>query len=142
MSFVRVKVRKHHPQPKYHTNDKIFWCPACKQRHKVDKRWKLSGSLRKPTIEPDVIGEYPISGELLQVQTVRCHVQVKDGMLHYAEDCGHSLAGKSIPMVEIEKAENEAAIQSKKQSESIVGPYGMGVMRKQGLTSKVDLRGE
>jgi hypothetical protein len=135
VSFVKVK-RKLSPDRKAANEFKIFWCPACRQRHKVDKRWTLSGTILRPTLEPEVkLGVITTgTGGADDWDRGLCHFTVKNGVINYAPDCTHALAGKSVPMVDLEEAEEALVIQSSvMDNKSLMGRYGMGVRQKQGL---------
>lgn len=74
-----------------------FYCPGCNQAHVIElgeKKWKLSGTDEKPTIEPSV---------LATGTNTRCHVVIVDGVLNFQSDCNHSLANQQVPMCEFPK---------------------------------------
>ena len=73
-----------------------FYCPACKQNHVYDKRWKFNGNVEKPTFTPSLRVMIGDTKETL------CHLFVTDGKIIYCNDCPHEFAGKTIEMEDIE----------------------------------------
>ena len=131
MSLVRV--RKRAQGREILKNDKIWWCPACKKKHKVDKRWALLGTILKPTLEPDFIGKgiEGKAGIMLEGHTIKsCHCKIKDGKIHYYPDSEHDFAGKVVDMVDIdyiEKYEAEHPLQfDNLDPQSLYGRYAPG----------------
>lgn len=82
--------------------DFSFFCPACDCYHVVwvkppgQTLWTFKGTMERPTFEPSL----RITGGPEGARTV-CHFVVTDGVLHFQPDCTHSLAGKSVPMVDV-----------------------------------------
>ncbi|TGK36234.1 DUF6527 family protein [Leptospira andrefontaineae] len=79
----------------------MFFCPGCKIPHTVIigiNRWETSGSLETPTIRPSVRTYFPAHEDIPEETT--CHLFVKEGRLEFLQDCQHSLAGKTVDMVE------------------------------------------
>ncbi|HUP80814.1 MAG TPA: DUF6527 family protein [Pirellula sp.] len=76
----------------------LFYCPGCKEVHHYnvgrEKRpvWTFNGDFDKPTFSPSLL--YP-------TKTPRCHLFVTDGNIIYCSDCGHSLAGQTVPLTNI-----------------------------------------
>ena len=69
----------------------LFWCPGCECGHHLDtKRWTWNGSMTKPTANPSL--SVRIS------DTEKCHFWVKEGKLHFLNDCTHDLAGQTVDM--------------------------------------------
>lgn len=136
MSFIKVRYRPSSNRRAV-KEDKIWWCPACKKKHKALKNWKLSGSLRKPTLTPDfnikvVVMNDP--GNLEDWDKVTCHSTIKEGMIYYHEDCGHKYAGKVIPMVDLDDVNDDGeVIVSKGKNIPMHGQFGLGIKGKQGL---------
>lgn len=81
----------------------IFFCPGCEQRHAVPIKeknpwgalWTFNGDMEKPTLAPSV--HYP----------GRCHFHLESGILKYCGDCDHPLAGKIVPLPDLDQGENE-----------------------------------
>jgi len=80
-----------------------FWCPGCKHPHAIPfinapqgapGLWAYDGKKECPTITPSL---RVMAGSSEESQ---CHVVVTSGILNYCSDCKHSLAGKSVPMVD------------------------------------------
>ena len=70
-----------------------FWCPGCQCAHPV---WGFNGDTEKPTITPSIKVEYPTED-----QVEICHSFIRDGRIEYLSDCTHSLAGKTVDMLDI-----------------------------------------
>jgi len=82
-----------------------FWCPACNMHHTprvrqgaaqgddISGNWTWNGSEEKPTFSPSILvwGGNP---------DIRCHSFVENGMIRFLTDCGHSLAGQTVPLPE------------------------------------------
>ncbi len=99
----------------------LFWCPGCDEAHSIDNtRWQVSGTEDRPTISPSVLAtcghldpkydgngcwctyneEHPDNPS--KYKCYRCHSFVRDGQIEFLTDCSHALAGKTVPMVEVE----------------------------------------
>jgi hypothetical protein len=85
-----------------------FECPGCGSSHLVhiaphknwcNASWTFNGDLDKPTLNPSVNSE-PNDPKH------RCHFFLRDGVLQFLPDCGHSLAGKSVPIPDIDPSIN------------------------------------
>ncbi len=82
-----------------------FWCPGCKCNHSyvtqranpIDRGpvWQWNGNQEKPTFTPSLLVSRPFDGS-----DHRCHLFVRDGMIEYCSDCDHTLAGKTVAMVD------------------------------------------
>jgi len=69
-----------------------FYCPGCKYNHMVDERWKFDGNYERPTFTPS----------LITTTSIRCHLNITNGMINFHIDSEHDLAGKIVPMEEFE----------------------------------------
>lgn len=68
-----------------------FNCPACKEIHGIMyPKWSWNKNYDFPTFEPSI----KCLGNKI------CHFFIRDGKFHYCDDCWHSLAGKTVDMVE------------------------------------------
>jgi hypothetical protein len=78
-----------------------FWCTACLEPHSFRiayyaaapnaDLWEFNGNLDSPTFTPSLrLKKAGLAPE--------CHVNVTDGIIEYHLDCGHSYAGKKIPL--------------------------------------------
>lgn len=75
----------------------IFHCPGCKMDHRFiikPPRWKFNGNWEKPSFTPSL--KWDIN------KVVQCHLILTDGVINYCNDCVHELAGKKVPMVEVD----------------------------------------
>lgn len=85
-------------------NQLFFECPGCKILHGINvglgsgPRWWWNGDAEKPTFTPSIKTHYPygIGKEII------CHSYVTDGVIQFLGDCTHELAGKSVPMIDID----------------------------------------
>lgn len=96
-----------------------FMCPGCNYHHPYRTKayegekhwsgkaetpvpvWQFNGDLEKPSFTPSLL----IHGHVPKGKTKsegRCHLYVTDGKINYCGDCDHALAGKTVPMVELE----------------------------------------
>lgn len=85
--------------------DYYFFCPGCGYRHPFRvggdlslPQWTWNGSVDSPTFSPSLLCNQPYPDK-------RCHLFVRDGMIQYLSDCHHSLAGQTIPMVDMVEKE-------------------------------------
>ncbi len=72
-----------------------FWCPGCECGHwfktsAPEPTWTWNGSMENPTVQPSIRTQ----GKIM------CHVYLTDGRIQFLGDCGHALAGKTVPMVD------------------------------------------
>ena len=79
----------------------LFWCPGCRELHGVwlednpnDRPgawWRWNGDWFKPTFTPSIlVQECP--------PQPRCHCFITEGRIQFLADCGHDLAGQTVPM--------------------------------------------
>lgn len=85
-----------------HLSDNVraatWFCPGCNYNHTVyiakpnpwGYMWHYNENPDKPTLTPSVDGGEP-----------KCHSIMTDGNLQFLPDCQHSLAGKTVPMLDI-----------------------------------------
>jgi hypothetical protein len=101
---------RHTEQPE--VEQYLFFCPGCQCGHAVTvsappewgggrARWTFDRNMEAPTFGPSVLhpGVKP-AGEWRGQP--RCHLYVKAGQLEFLGDCEHALAGKTVPMVDLE----------------------------------------
>jgi hypothetical protein len=76
----------------------VFHCPGCGRRHVFEVRtdglspsWQFNGDMDRPTFTPSLLYPHDV-----------CHLFLTDGVIHYHGDCTHRLAGRSVPLPEIE----------------------------------------
>jgi hypothetical protein len=71
----------------------VFWCDGCGYSHHIDTtRWQFNGDLERPTVTPSLL-LHPGTNH------PRCHIFITDGSIRYLGDCGHELAGQTVPMI-------------------------------------------
>lgn len=78
-----------------------FWCPGCGTHHwfrtlspqQPDGSgiWSWNGDVDRPTVSPSIV-----------CSDTGCHLFVRNGELVYLSDCKHALAGKTVPMEDID----------------------------------------
>lgn len=81
-----------------------IWCPGCNEMHVLPwKRggWTFNGNTEKPTFTPSfrITGG---SGSGDRAPEGVCHFILTDGILHFCGDSTHALAGKSVPLPQID----------------------------------------
>lgn len=108
----------------------LFECPGCGENHMLpigegtkQPRWKFHGDVEKPIISPSILSRSTVSltdeqhaaimrGEKIKPVDVVCHSHVGShdgstpGFIQFHNDCTHSLAGKTVPMLPIEENTN------------------------------------
>lgn len=93
-----------------------FMCPGCNQRHAVmvgvgsGPRWGWNKDLVNPTLTPSVLvtwtepsdlpGEFDDPSKDIEK---RCHSFVRNGNIEFLTDCSHVLAGKTVPLPELQE---------------------------------------
>lgn len=84
----------------------LFRCPACAATsrffpsgHAVNDSWAFNGDMDRPTLSPSVKCKtvHPETGA-----AYICHFFVRDGQIEYCGDCTHAMAGKTVPMLDME----------------------------------------
>jgi hypothetical protein len=93
----------------------LLWCPACDDAHQISiappDGWSWDGNETSPTISPSILvtgvqwePELSFHKPLHHIEpgerTV-CHSFVRDGRWEFLADSTHSLAGQTVPMVEL-----------------------------------------
>lgn len=90
-------------------HERIVWrCPGCKCNHGVPVpphrlAWDWNTSLDAPTLHPSVLITYNgADAGKPGALPARCHCFIHDGQIKFLGDCTHELAGKTVPMEEVE----------------------------------------
>ena len=99
-----------------------FWCPGCKEMHRVDVgagAWSWDGNVDTPTFSPSVLvtsGHYVAGQEGKRCwcnynaehpdkpapfTCGRCHSFVQAGQIQFLGDCTHALAGQTVPLPDL-----------------------------------------
>ncbi len=80
-----------------------FECPACGFSHAFyvagQLIWKFNGDMDRPTFTPSLRNRWTEGEEEHQRC---CHLNLTDGVLHFHGDCTHELAGKQVPLAEVD----------------------------------------
>ena len=94
----------------------VFYCPGCKREHayriqEADKPvgggpiWSWNGSYEKPTFSPSLLN-HEVKADPgdphPEFALPRCHLFINNGMIDYCGDCTHELAGRQVPMVDVD----------------------------------------
>jgi hypothetical protein len=81
----------------------LFFCPACGNSHffsvgaRKGPSWSFDGNLVEPTFTPSLkVTAGP------QDKRTCCHLNITGGKIVYHGDCTHSMAGKTIPMEDVD----------------------------------------
>lgn len=80
----------------------LFMCPGCDAPHSIPSKeynpdnrsatWTFNGDVERPSFHPSVLVTAPGHDEL------RCHSFITDGQIQFLNDCGHKLAGQTVPL--------------------------------------------
>lgn len=77
-----------------------FWCPGCKDAHRINDTWSWDGNLDEPTIDPSIL----VNGREPRAPGIpRCHSFIRKGQWQFLSDSDHRLAGQTVPMVDLPK---------------------------------------
>lgn len=76
----------------------LFNCPGCKQGHRINELWQVTGGLDEPTVSPSILVNSGKKAANLPV----CHSFIKAGSIEFLSDCDHKLAGKTVELKDIE----------------------------------------
>lgn len=96
-------VHKIERKPDQHGPDLMIFCPACQCGHGIwitekspsGGQWQFNGNFEKPTFTPSLlVAPFAKADDPIK----RCHSNITDGMISYGSDCGHALAGKTVPL--------------------------------------------
>lgn len=82
--------------------DYTFYCPGCKCDHGIwttqtefnNPVWNISMNLDSPSVDPSLMIDKDTD--------TQCHLIIKEGKIHYCDDCRHELAGQTVEMENIE----------------------------------------
>lgn len=78
----------------------VVHCPGCNRKHVLythseqHPNWHFNKNMIAPTFSPSLLVKYG--------QGVVCHSFIRDGQWQFLNDCTHELAGKTVPMVEVD----------------------------------------
>lgn len=92
----------------------LHWCPGCKSRHivstdvpnSVGAIWQFDGNVEYPTFTPSVhipAEAYRI-GDSYMPRRIVCHYTLREGILSFFIDSGHTLAGSTMPLPDLPQA--------------------------------------
>lgn len=97
-----MKIKRFTEEDGHYNGELMFYCEGCKQCHSIrdsitkseGPRWAFNGDFEKPTVSPSILVTWP--GNV-------CHSFIENGNIRYLSDCTHELAGKTLPLTDIEK---------------------------------------
>jgi Family of unknown function (DUF6527) len=65
--------------------------------------WTWNGSIDAPTINPSILTNWQAGdGDGNPAPDIVCHSFVNNGMVEFLPDCTHSLAGQTVPLLDVE----------------------------------------
>jgi hypothetical protein len=76
----------------------LHWCPACDRPHEIHLqasthpqrlRWEWNDNMARPTFWPEF--QTTAAGAV-------CRYSITDGQITFLADCGHRLAGRTVPL--------------------------------------------
>jgi hypothetical protein len=77
-------------------------CPGCRRSHIVTvPPWTWNESVERPTFSPSLLC-YENKREDGSIFSPRCHSFIRDGQIQFLSDCGHALAGQTVPLPPID----------------------------------------
>ncbi len=80
----------------------VNWCPPGREQSPANSghaHWDFNGDMEAPTFSPSILSRQDRGG----VPFV-CHSFIRNGMIEFLGDCTHALAGKTVPLPELEDA--------------------------------------
>lgn len=94
-----------------------FHCPGCNDEHAIPTKphpqgWDFDGDEAAPTFAPSILRhEVRIAADADPARVAapfkpgdvfspRCHSLVRAGQIQFLSDCGHALAGETVPLPE------------------------------------------
>lgn len=66
--------------------------------------WTWNGSTVSPTLRPSVLTSFVSA---VAAKSWRCHSWINDGSAQFLADCSHDMAGKTIPLMDVDEPPNE-----------------------------------
>jgi hypothetical protein len=90
-------------------------CLGCDHRHVLFTRpwkkdltkasldgpvWSFNGNVDRPTFSPSLV-VHEAKWDDGTIAHHRCHSFIRDGQIQYLSDCGHSMAGRTLDLPEI-----------------------------------------
>ena len=72
-------------------------------RREGTPNWTWNGNLAAPTLRPSILTRWE-GGD--PFKKIVCHSFVNDGVVQFLADCTHELAGKDVPLLDLEISTN------------------------------------
>ena len=79
----------------------LMHCPGCEMYHQIwtqpgrPAQWSFDGNMDKPTFSPSLLVNWGKDNV--------CHSFIRNGQWQFLGDCTHSLAGKTVDMVDVDE---------------------------------------
>lgn len=77
-----------------------FQCPGCETLHTVGTGWTFNGDMLSPTFQPSILLRKGVEPQDKRPHSI-CHSFIRDGQIQFLGDCTHSLAGKTVPLIDL-----------------------------------------
>ena len=81
----------------------VRWLPPGRTESPAVKdwpHWNFDGNLDAPTLSPSILARRDMDGK-----PYVCHSFVRAGKIEYLNDCTHELAGKTVPLPDVDDAD-------------------------------------
>ncbi len=99
--------------------ERLFFCPGCKNAHGFrskewpmpkglskeaiklfQNKWSWNGDIEKPTLTPSIhiVKKIGLDKNNNPIYQTICHSFVRQGMIHFLNDCKHDLKGKTVEL--------------------------------------------
>ncbi|WP_304637166.1 MULTISPECIES: DUF6527 family protein [Pseudoalteromonas] len=84
----------------------LMQCPGCEMLHAIytqdcpapnQPKWAFNNDVKSPTFSPSLLVQGHYKG-----QDFVCHSFIRSGHWQFLNDCTHALAGKTVPMLEVD----------------------------------------
>lgn len=69
--------------------------------------WSWNESVEFPTLRPSVLTQYEGADG-----SWRCHSWINDGTVQFLGDCSHELAGKTLPLLDVDENEDDQEVET------------------------------
>lgn len=80
------------------TRDAEFFCPGCKERHKIKvggKSWRFNWDINEPTLYGDSV---LVTGSSRTNEVLQCHSFIMNGFIQFLSDCNHELKNQIVEL--------------------------------------------
>lgn len=80
----------------------VFWCPACKEYHRITDSWYIRYDHEFITVRPSIRVKCDGYWSGREFKSLNCHLFITNSRLEYLSDCTHEMAGMTVDMVDID----------------------------------------